>query len=119
MTLKGASTGENVMGTVDERMGKSTEYSEIISIIERTRVDVFRSVNREMISMYWEIGEYISRKSKGGGWGKFVVADFSRHVQSHFFGIRGFSPQNIWRMKQFYETYRDAEKLSPLVREIS
>ena len=33
-------------------------------------------------------------------------------------GTRGFSAQNIWRMKQFYETYCDNEKLSPLVREI-
>jgi len=34
-------------------------------------------------------------------------------------GIKGFSPQNIWRMKQFYELYKGNEKLSPLVREIS
>lgn len=31
---------------------------------------------------------------------------------------KGFSAQNIWRMKQFYETYYDNEKLPPLVREI-
>jgi predicted nuclease of restriction endonuclease-like (RecB) superfamily len=51
--------------------------------------------------------------------GKSVVADFSAFIQSHFLGIRGFSPQNIWRMKQLYETYRDNEKLSTLSREIS
>jgi len=33
--------------------------------------------------------------------------------------LRGFSAQNIWRMKQFYETYCQNEKLSPLVRELS
>ena len=32
--------------------------------------------------------------------------------------MRGFSPQNLWRMRQFYETYRDAEDLSTLVREL-
>lgn len=32
--------------------------------------------------------------------------------------MKGFSAQNIWRMKQFYETYCNNEKLSPLVREI-
>ncbi|MCK4619452.1 MAG: hypothetical protein KAT52_05870, partial [Desulfobacterales bacterium] len=30
---------------------------------------------------------------------------------------RGFSAQNLWRMKQFYETYREREKLSPVLRE--
>jgi predicted nuclease of restriction endonuclease-like (RecB) superfamily len=33
--------------------------------------------------------------------------------------MKGFSVQNLWRMKQFYETYKDNEKLSPLVRELS
>ena len=31
---------------------------------------------------------------------------------------KGFSDKNLWRMKQLYETYRDDEKLSPLVREL-
>ncbi|MCR5533302.1 MAG: DUF1016 N-terminal domain-containing protein [Paludibacteraceae bacterium] len=34
--------------------------------------------------------------------------------------LKGFSAQNLWRMKQFYEAYRNAdEKLSPLLREIA
>jgi predicted nuclease of restriction endonuclease-like (RecB) superfamily len=47
------------------------------------------------------------------------VNEFSSLVQEKYIGIKGFSSQNIWRMKQFYETYKDNEKLSPLVREIS
>jgi len=96
-----------------------TEYGEIISIIERARENAFRAVNRELISMYWDIGKYVSDKVKTDGWGKSVVADFSKFIQSHYLGIRGFSPQNIWRMKQFYETYNGNEKLSTLSREIS
>ncbi len=95
------------------------EYGEIISIIDRARENAFRAVNRELISMYWEIGKYVSEKVKDGGWGKSVVTDFSKYIQSHFVGIRGFSSQNIWRMKQFYETYSTNEKLSTLSREIS
>ena len=95
------------------------EYGEIIPIIERARENAFRAVNRELISMYWEIGSYVSDKVNNGGWGKSVVKRFSQFIQSQYLGIRGFSPQNIWRMKQFYDTYCDNEKLSPLVREIS
>ena len=97
----------------------SVVFEEVIAIIERARENAFRAVNRELISMYWEIGKYISGKNKTVGWGKSVVSDFSSFVQSHYEGIKGFSPQNIWRMKQFYETYAENEKLSPLVREIS
>jgi predicted nuclease of restriction endonuclease-like (RecB) superfamily len=96
-----------------------TEYGEIISIIERVRENAFRAVNRELISMYWEIGKYISDKVKNGGWGKAIVADFAQFIQAERPDIKGFSASNIWRMRQFYETYRDNEKLAPLVREIS
>jgi predicted nuclease of restriction endonuclease-like (RecB) superfamily len=51
--------------------------------------------------------------------GKSVVEEFAAYVQRRFRGIQGFSPQNIWRMRQFYETYEDDDVLSPVVREIS
>ena len=94
-------------------------FEEILAIIERARENAFRAVNRELISMYWKIGHYISEKVTSNNWGKSVVQEFSKFIQSHFIGIKGFSPQNIWRMKQFYEIYTGNEKLSPLVREIS
>jgi len=94
-------------------------FEEVLVIIERTRENAFRAVNRELISMYWEIGHFISKKMTADNWGKSVVQEFSRFIQSHYVGIKGFSPQNIWRMKQFYETYAKNEKLSTLSREIS
>lgn len=94
-------------------------YGEIISIIERSRENAFRAVNRELIFMYWEIGAYVSDKIKNGGWGKSVVADFAHFMESERPDMKGFSASNIWRMRQFYETYKGSEKLAPLVREIS
>ena len=94
-------------------------FEEVISIIERARENAFRAVNHELISMYGEIGSYISKKVTAQNWGKSIVQEFSRFIQSRFAGIKGFSPQNIWRMKQFYETYAGNEKLSTLSREIS
>lgn len=94
-------------------------FNEVITIIETARENVFRAVNRELINMYWDIGAYVSSRIAESGWGKSVVKDFSDFIQRHYVGIKGFSPQNIWRMKQFFETYNGNEKLSPLVREIS
>jgi len=96
-----------------------TAFEEIAAIIDRSRDKIFRSINRELIEMYWEIGRYISEKSKANKWGKSTVKEFAGFVQSHYEGIKGFSSQNIWRMKQFYETYAENEKLSALLREIS
>ncbi|NLN94220.1 MAG: DUF1016 domain-containing protein [Candidatus Hydrogenedens sp.] len=94
-------------------------FEEIAALIDRSRKRIFRSVNRELIDLYWEIGRYISEKIKSEGWGKSVVADFSDYVLTRFTGIQGFSASNIWRMRQFYEIYCNNEKLAPLVREIS
>ena len=69
--------------------------------------------------MYWQIGNYLSDKSERDGWGKNTVQDFADYLKKTYPSASGFSAQNLWRMKQFYETYRDNEKLSPLVREIS
>jgi len=80
---------------------------------------MFRSVNRELIDMYWEIGRSISEKVKKYEWGKSIVKEFAAFIQTRYKGMKGFSPQNIWRMKQFYETYAGNEKLSALLREIS
>ena len=98
---------------------KDQQFNEIISIIENARSRALKAVNSELIQMYWQIGEYVSKQVKNGGWGKSIVADFSSFLQNHYPGTSGFSAQNIWRMKQFYETYYGNEKLSPLVREIS
>lgn len=94
-------------------------FDEIISIIDNARTRAMRAVNAELINMYWEIGSYISEKVGRDGWGKNTVSEFSDFLQNYYPSAKGFSPQNIWRMKQFYETYRGKEKLSPLVREVS
>ena len=97
----------------------SNDFDEIIAIIDKARENAFRAVNKELINMYWDIGEYVSRRVSEKGWGKSVVEDFSDFIQKHYVGVRGFSASNIWRMKQFYETYCENEKLATLLRELS
>ena len=95
------------------------DFQKIVSIIENSKIRAIKAVNTELIEMYWQIGKFISEKSKNDGWGKGVVKEFSDFLQKTYPSANGFSPQNIWRMKQFYETYCKNEKLSPLVRELS
>ncbi len=97
----------------------SNDFERIIKIIERAKSRAIRAVNAEMIDMYWQIGKYISEKTRNDGWGKNIVQDFAEYLKREYPSASGFSAQNIWRMKQFYETYQGNEKLSPLVREIA
>lgn len=95
------------------------QFAEVQAYIQSAKVRVNTSINGELINLYWQIGKYVHRKLANSEWGKSVVRDLSEFLKKHEPGIKGFSAQNIWRMRQFYETYAQHEKLSPLVREIS
>lgn len=94
-------------------------FIDIIQLIKQSRENAIRSVNAELINLYWNIGKYITNKIEQAEWGDAVVSELASYIQQNELDIKGFSDKNIWRMKQFYETYKDFPKLSPLVREIS
>ena len=88
----------------------NNDFEIIISVIEHAKSQAIKAVNAEMIEMYWQIGKYISEKATSDGWGKGVVQDFSNFLKQTYPTASGFSSQNIWRMKQFYETYKNNAK---------
>ena len=94
-------------------------FTDIIHLIKQSRNNAIKTVNAELINLYWNIGEYISKKVEQSDWGKSVVKELSEFIQTNEPEIKGFSDKNLWRMKQFYEAYKDSPKLSALVREIS
>lgn len=94
-------------------------FTNIIQLIKQARTNAIKAVNAELINLYWSIGAYISQKLENSEWGDAVVTELSKFIQTQEPDLRGFSDKNLWRMKQFYETYRDFPKLSPLLREIS
>jgi len=92
---------------------------EIKQRIRSAQYEALKVVNKELISLYWDIGRFIMERQKGETWGKSVVKRLADDLQTEFPGIMGFSASNLWRMRIFYETYAQNEKLAPLVREIS
>ena len=99
-------------------MQLESQFSEIHQIISKAKISAYRAVNTELINLYWEIGKYISNKIANEEWGKGIVKNLSKYLTRIEPELKGFSLQNLWRMKQFYEAYKDSLKLSPLVREI-
>lgn len=94
-------------------------FSDIIDLIQQARIRALRSVNAELINLYWNVGEYIFNKVENAEWGVSVVSELTQYIQRNEPGIKGFSDKNMWRMKQFYESYKDVPKLSAMLREIS
>lgn len=91
---------------------------EVKQRIRSAQYEALKAVNREMINLYWDIGQMIFIKQQNSNWGKSVVEQLSKDLQTEFPGISGFSARNIWRMRDFYLAYHSKEKLTPLVAEI-
>lgn len=96
-----------------------TFFKEIKERIHKAQYDALKSVNKELINLYWDIGKSIVAKQKELGWGKSIVETLAKDLQKEFPGMQGFSSQNLWNMRQFYSSYKDNPKLQPLVGEIS
>ena len=95
------------------------QFEDVILAINHARSKAYQSVNKESITLYWKIGEYISTKVKANLWGKSVVKNLSEYINEKKPQLKGYSQRNLWRMKQFYESYSDSEKLPTLLAQIS
>ncbi len=83
----------------------NTQFDDIILLIKQSRANAIRAVNAELVNMYWNIGEYISKKIENAVWGESVVIELANHIRRNEPDLKGFSDKNLWRMKQFYEIY--------------
>jgi len=93
-------------------------FEEITQLIEVARQKAFLAVNTALIDLYWHIGEVISHKVSSAEWGDGVVEQLARHIAQTQPGLRGFTRRNLFRMKQFYETYQDDKKVSALLSQL-
>ena len=104
-------------------MGKPAQYSEqierIVGIIESARERAFRKVNEELVLMYRDIGEHISKLSQDAEYGDAFVQKLADFFAENYPDLKGFNRRGLYRMKQFYELYKDNEKVSPLVTQLS
>lgn len=95
------------------------QFAEVASLIKDAQYRAVKAVNTELIDLYWNIGQYINAKIESAEWGHSVVEELAQYLQKSMPGLKGFSDKNLWRMKQFYEAYKDHPKLSTVLREIS
>jgi predicted nuclease of restriction endonuclease-like (RecB) superfamily len=110
--LDSSPTNLSSSGTEDE------VFAEVVRLITASRTRAIQAVNVTLINLYWQVGEIISRKIEAAEWGDGVVDALARHIARVHPGLRGFTRANLFRMRQFYETYRNQEEVAPLVRQL-
>jgi predicted nuclease of restriction endonuclease-like (RecB) superfamily len=95
-----------------------TDFTEITQLIAAARQRAVQAVNTALIDLYWQVGQIISHKIAASEWGDGVVTQLADHIAQTQPGLRGFTRPNLFRMRQFYEAYRDDEKVSALLRQL-
>ncbi|WP_460408691.1 PDDEXK nuclease domain-containing protein [Pseudomonas amygdali] len=89
-------------------------FDEVLAMIQQAA----QAVNTRLIELYWQVGAYISRKIENAEWGDAVVSQLAEHLAVTQPGLRGFTRRNLFRMRQFFEVYRDDEKVSAVLTQL-
>jgi len=96
----------------------STQFDEVLALIEAARGRAYQLVNAELIKLYWRLGEYISKKIERAEWGDGVVDELAGEIAKRYPGLRGYTRRNLFRMRQFFEAYRTDKKVSSLLTQL-
>lgn len=97
----------------------SRKFDDVLALIDAARRRAYQAVNTELVGLYWQLGEYITKKIASAEWGEGVVDDLVTAIARRYPGMRGYTRSNLFRMRQLYEAYRGDEKVAPLVRQLS
>jgi len=93
-------------------------FLSIKSAIELSRIKAVKAANSIQLDLYWKIGLIIFNKKEEGKWGSSVVENLSQDLRLEYPELKGLSSSNLWRMLKFFNSYKENDKLAPLVREI-
>jgi len=97
----------------------SKDFINVVNLIQEARENAIRKVNEELILLYWNVGKYISEQLESQKWGSSYVDELATFISENCPEVKGFNRRGLYRMKQFYETYKDKEFVSTLLTQIS
>jgi predicted nuclease of restriction endonuclease-like (RecB) superfamily len=98
--------------------GEDGSFKEVLQLICSSKERAYQAINTVLMELYWQIGEYISRKINTAEWGDGVVIELANYIAKTQPNLRGFTRSNLFRMRQFYETYCNNEIIAPLARQL-
>jgi predicted nuclease of restriction endonuclease-like (RecB) superfamily len=94
------------------------EFGNIISLIKQSQLNATRAVNAELINLYWQVGAYICTQLDGAAWGDKTIDELADFIAKHHPEIKGFTRRGLYRMKQFYEIYKNSQIVSALLTQL-
>jgi len=87
--------------------------------ISTSRIRAHLSVNKEMIHLYWRIGNQILERQKEEGWGSKVIENISKDLRKEFPEMTGLSARNLKYMRKFADEYKDRVIVQEVLAQIT
>ncbi len=105
-----------------DAVAASATYRELIerlrNRIRESQTRAARTLNTELVMLYWSIGRDILDQQQAGGWGDDVVGRIAQDLSADTGSARGFSRRNLFYMRRFAALWPDPEKVPPVVAQI-
>lgn len=99
-----------------------TGYDEFLldlkSRIQSAQIKAVVAVNRELVTLYWNIGREILQRQTAQGWGAKVIDRLARDLRAAFPDMKGFSPRNIKYMRAFADAYAEEQFVQQVAAQI-
>ncbi len=91
-----------------------SDYTSVLTNLTQLIADSRRraaaTVNRELVCLYWQIGQVIVEQQESAKWGDAVVEQLSADLRTEFPDMKGLMTANLWRMRQFFMACRDIDQ---------
>ena len=97
---------------------REATFREVVGMIQEARGRALRAVNTELVELYWQVGGFISGKIETAAWGEGVVDELARFIARRHPDIKGFTRRSLFRMRQFFDTYRGEPIVAALLRQL-
>ena len=95
------------MENIKEVSNIYNQAAEVIkSAILQGQFEALKGVNRSQLATYYWIGKYVSQHTRKGFWGTGALERISERIYKLLPGLRGYSAENLKKMRQFYEAWR-------------
>ena len=96
----------------------TTFLNDLKTRIRASRTKAALSVNRELILLYWNIGQRILEQQQRQGWGAKVVQQLAADLRLEFSDMHGLSKRNLMYMRAYAEAYPDESIVHQLAAQI-
>ena len=100
-------------------ISEQEKFAHIVELIISARNNTLRKINEELISLYWNIGKHLSGETQKYDWGDKYIDKAADFLKQNHPDLRGFNRRGLYRMRQFYKTYKDDQIVSAVLTQLS